>query len=38
MNTNVKSAARRRADEAYKTRWKTLWNNPKIIIIALFAS
>lgn len=23
---------------AYQNRWKTLWNNPKLIVIALFAS
>ncbi len=32
------SAADERTKIAYKNRWKTLMNNPKILVIALFAS
>ncbi len=32
------SAAEERTKLAYKNRWNTLRNNPKILVIALFAS
>ncbi|KAF1812251.1 quinate permease [Eremomyces bilateralis CBS 781.70] len=32
------TSAQLRAELAYKNRWRTLWNNPKIIFIAFFAS
>ncbi|KAH7125209.1 general substrate transporter [Dendryphion nanum] len=32
------TSAQIRTNLAYKNRWRTLWNNPKIIIIAFFAS
>lgn len=32
------SSARVRTDAAFKNRWQTLFNNPKILVIAFFAS
>ena len=38
MGSETKTAAQQRAELAYQNRWKNLMNNPKIIVIALFAS
>ncbi|SPN98641.1 related to quinate transport protein [Cephalotrichum gorgonifer] len=38
MTAPAKSAAQQRSELAYNNRWKTLQDNPKIILIALFAS
>jgi hypothetical protein len=32
------SSAQIRTQAAYKKRWQTLFNNPKILVIAFFAS
>lgn len=32
------STAEERVKLAYKNRWKTIANNPKLIVIAIFAS
>jgi hypothetical protein len=34
----AETAAETRTKLAYKNRWKTLANNPKLMVIALFAS
>jgi hypothetical protein len=34
----MESTVEARTKLAYKNRWRTLYNNPKLIVIALFAS
>lgn len=38
MAIAAETAAEARTKLAYQNRWKTLANNPKIVVIALFAS
>ena len=38
MGGHTTTAAETRAAIAYQNRWKSLWDNPKIVMIALFAS
>lgn len=38
MAVEATSAAEARTKLAYQNRWKTIASNPKIVVIALFAS